>query len=284
LRSGQWSTRGRTASRENYPYPTLDSTALTGIAGEFVSFVEPETEADPTALLIQFLGAAGSAMGRAAHYEVEATHHYSNIFAVGAGRTAAGRKGTSWAHVKAAMTGCDDWAKNCIKSGLSSGEGVIHTVRDPVTRQDPIKEKGRHTGEYDTVQSDPGIRDKRLLIFAPEFSQALKVAARESSILSEAIRQAWDTDDLHILNKNSPEQATGAHISIIAHISKFELLSLLAETDCANGFFNRFLWYCVRRSKELPEGGLVDSAKLEGFIHKIATAIAKAKSLSRLHW
>ena len=88
-----------------------------------------------------------------------------------------------------------------------------------------------------------------------EFASVLKVAEREGSTLSATIRQAWDSGNLRILNKNSPARATGAHISILGHVTKAELLRYLTSTEAANGFANRFLWVCVRRSKCLPEGG-----------------------------
>ena len=48
---------------------------------------------------------------------------------------------------------------------------------------------------------------------------------------------------------------TDAHVSIVGHITKAELLRHLTETEAANGFANRFLWLMVRRSKKLPFGG-----------------------------
>jgi len=270
------------ASRKfRYEYPVLDSAALYGLAGEFVRLVEPETEADPVALLIQFLVAAGNAIGRSAYFEVEATGHYCNLFAVAVGPTASGRKGTSWAHVRAAMLHCDNWFSACVKTGLSSGEGIIHAVRGPITKREALREKGRFTGEYQEVESDPGVADKRLLIYAPEFSQPLKVANREANILSDVLRAAWETGDLRTLNKSSPEQATGAHISIVAHISKSELLSLLSENDCLNGYANRFLWYCCRRSKELPLGGAVNPTAMGELQDAVAAAVARARGLGR---
>jgi hypothetical protein len=62
-------------------------------------------------------------------------------------------------------------------------------------------------------------------------------------------------------------KATEAHVSIIGHITKAELLRHLTETEAANGFANRFIWLLVRRSKELPFGGewhRVDAAPLVG--------------------
>jgi hypothetical protein len=85
---------------------------------------------------------------------------------------------------------------------------------------------------------------------------------REGSTLSAVIRQAWDDGDLRTLTKNSPARSTGAHISILGHITKDELLRYLDSTETGNGFANRFIWVCVRRSKELPDGGQIDAGTM----------------------
>jgi len=69
------------------------------------------------------------------------------------------------------------------------------------------------------------------------------------------MRSAWDTGMLATLTKNDAVTATGAHISVIGHITADELRAELTATDSANGFANRFLFLAVRRSKALPFGG-----------------------------
>ena len=64
-----------------WPAPIAEP-ALHGPAGEFVRLIEPHTEADPIALLIQLLVAFGVAAGRHAHLRIEASHHYPNEFCV----------------------------------------------------------------------------------------------------------------------------------------------------------------------------------------------------------
>jgi hypothetical protein len=44
-------------------WPTIDEAAFHGPAGEFVLWTEPHTEADPVALLVQFLVCFGVAAG-----------------------------------------------------------------------------------------------------------------------------------------------------------------------------------------------------------------------------
>ncbi len=259
-------------------WPVLAPEAYHGLAGEFIKTVEPETEADPAAILIQLLLYFGNAIGRSAHFVVEADRHSLNEYATLVGRTSKGRKGTSRGHVTKVFEAIDpDWVRDRIQIGLSSGEGLIWAVRDPIEKTEAVKEKGRFTGEYQTVQSDPGVTDKRVLIVEEEFASTLRVLNRDGNNLSAVIRGAWDSGDLRTLTKNSPAKATGAHISIIGHISKDELLRYLDRTEAGNGFGNRILWACVRRSKVLPEGGSVDPAALEALTHRFRDAVSFAR-------
>jgi hypothetical protein len=139
-------------------------------------------------------------------------------------------------------------------SGLSSGEGLIWAVRDPIYKYD--MENKTQKIVY------PGVSDKRLMVLEAELASSLRVMRRETNTLSPVIRNAWDTGALRILTKNSPAVATDAHISIIGHITKDELIRHLDRTEMANGFANRFLWVCAQRSKCLPEGGRIDASTL----------------------
>jgi Protein of unknown function (DUF3987) len=229
--------------------------AYHGLAGRIVDAIDPHTEADRVAILVQVLAAFGNAIGRGPYFAVESSRHYPNLNVVLVGETAKGRKGTSWEHVRRlAQTADEGWANERIISGLSSGEGLIWAVRDPIQKKEPIREKGKITG-YQDVLVDEGVSDKRLLVVESEFARVLRVALRDGDTLSTTVREAWDSGRLRILTKNSPAIATDAHISIVGHITKDELIRSLCETEMANGFANRFLWVCVRRSKLLPEGG-----------------------------
>src|SRR5262249_43087199 len=82
--------------------------------------------------------------------------------------------------------------------------------------------------------------------------------------------------------KNDPVRATGAHVSIIGHITCEELRRYLSATETANGFANRFLWVCVQRSKVLPEGGCPDVNVLDAIKPRLADAIAFASQVQRV--
>jgi hypothetical protein len=220
--------------------------ALHGPAGEFVLRTEPHSEAHPAALLAQFLVAFGTACGRGAHYQVEADRHYPNEFCVLVGPSAKGRKGSSWGHVRRVLAETDPgFVDGCLASGLSSGEGLIAQVRDPLDDTD---------GDAPT--------DKRRLVLEQEFAQVLKVLSREGNTLSPIVRQAWDGETLQTMVRNNPLRANAAHVGIVGHITKDELLRYLTATELANGFFNRFLVLAVDRSKLLPFGSAIDNAQL----------------------
>lgn len=261
--------------------PTLDSAALHGFIGELIETIGPHTEADPVALIGQFFAAFGSAVGRSPHFTAEADRHGANLFLVLVAETAKGRKGTSWGHVRRLVTSADSsWAER-IASGLSSGEGLIHTIRDPVEKLKPQKQNGRVVG-HETEIEDPGIADKRLLAIEGEFASVLKVATREGSTLSAVIRNSWDGMALSTLTKNSPQRATEPHIAIIGHITREELNRYLTETEAGNGFGNRFLWLSVHRSKVLPEGGSPDRAAIQCLTDNLRDTIATVRIFGEL--
>jgi hypothetical protein len=265
------------------PWPEpLKEQAFHGVIGELARAIDPHTEADQAAILIQSLVAFGNMVGRGAFFRVEADHHYGNLFAVIVGPTAKGRKGTSWGHIRRINELVDpEWAQTRTLSGLSSGEGVIWSVRDPIEKQEPIREH-RRVVDYQTVVEDPGISDKRVLLIEAEFSAPLRVMEREGNTLSAVVRDAWDTGTLRTLTKNAPARATGACISIIGHITKNELLRNLTSTETANGFANRILWLCARRSKVLPEGGHIEDVNLAPLVARLKQAVNFGQSAGEL--
>ncbi len=91
--------------------------------------------------------------------------------------------------------------------------------------------------------------DKRLMIMDEEFASGLACTKREGNTLSMGIRCFWDSGDYSPLTKNNPITVKGAHINIITHITMQELAVCLGEVQAFNGFGNRFLWICARRSK-----------------------------------
>lgn len=263
---------------EDFPEP-LSDVAFQGLAGDLVRRIEPHTEADRAALLIQILTAFGNVIGHDPFAMADGSRHAMNLFCVLVGESSKSRKGTSQQHVLRVFGHADqNWREKCIVNGLSSGEGLIWAVHDEITRT--VEDK--KTGERKTELVDAGIADKRLCVTEGEFANVLKVITREGNTLSPVIRASWDSGNLRTLTKNSPACATDAHISIVGHITNCQLRRLLTETESANGFGNRFLWLAVRRSKCLPEGGNIDAENLNDLIMRLHTAIEFARNASEV--
>jgi hypothetical protein len=261
----------------SWPEPP-GAAAYHGPAGEFVWAVDPYTESDPIGVLGQMLVAVGNMVNRGPHWTVGATRHGLNLFLCTAGPTSSGRKGTAKDVVLLAAEMIDnDWRLGCIKGGLASGEGLKWAVRDPIFKKMPVKKDGRVTGQYDEEMTDPGVDDKRLLVIETEFGGTLKIMSREGNSLSSVIRQAWDDGNLRSLTKNDPAQATGAHISILAHVTEQEVNRFMNGTEAANGFGNRFIWLSVRRSKRLPYGAAIPEHILDQYVAPIRQAVAFAR-------
>jgi Protein of unknown function (DUF3987) len=247
-----------TLPRGESPWPKpLQDIAFHGIAGDVVRTILPESEADGAALLLQFLVAFGNAAGRGPGFRAEADHHGVNLYLVLVGLTAKGRKGSSWGHIRSLFHQADEeWVKDRIHSGVSSGEGLIDKVRDPIVKSVPEREgKDKRIVGWHDEEVDPGIDDKRLLAMESEFASVLRVAKRDGNTASVMIRQAWDGNRMQTMTRNNPLRATDAHVSIVGHITCHELKRELDGTDQFNGFANRFLYACVNRSKALPDGG-----------------------------
>ena len=91
--------------------PTLAGPALYGLAGLAVRTLAPHTEADPAAILLQFLAAFGNLAGPAPHCIVGSTRHGLNLFVVLVGESSKARKGTSWRQISSLFTEVDGlWA------------------------------------------------------------------------------------------------------------------------------------------------------------------------------
>jgi hypothetical protein len=245
-----------------WPLPPADE-AFHGLPGAIVAKIAPNTEADPVAILTQLLISFGTAVGRGAYFEIEATRHHPHQFLLLVGESSRARKGTAWDHVRRVICQADPTLHARILTGLSSGEGLVWAVRDP-------------------AGSDPGVPDRRLLVLEPEFVSVLKSAAREISTLSPTLRSAWDGRPLQLLTRTAPARSTDAHISLIGHITQAELRHHLTQVELANGLANRFLLCACRRTRLLPEGGQSDPLHRTGLTKLLGGAIQHTRAAGRL--
>lgn len=210
---GRWS--------ELYPRPTLDPAALHGVAGDFVRLMEPGTEADPAALLAQFLSVFGTAIGPSAHFITEADKHTARIFVLVVGETSGGRKGVSKGQVDRVYRIADNvWLEAGLKSGLATGEGLMAQLQDkvPPVAAHVAKAKPANGAVFLADLAPPKV-EKLLSVYEPEFARTLSVASREGNTLNAIIRDAWDTGRLQSMTRKDPMKVTGAHVSNIGHIT-----------------------------------------------------------------
>jgi hypothetical protein len=225
----------------------LREQALYGLAGQVVRTLAPHTEADPAAILLQFLAAFGNAAGPGLHCLVGPTRHRLNLFVVLVGESSKARKGTSWNQIERLFAEVDQsWVNTRITTARLGAAGLVHTLRD---QQPPT--------------------DRRLLAVAEEFASILHTIKGAKGHLSPLLRCAWDNGHLRMLDGSNPIHATNTHISLIAHITERELAQHLDPTDAHNGFANRCLWTSVHRSQCLPSGGTLSPDALAPIAHEL---------------
>ena len=247
--------------------PVLDNVALHGPVGDWVRLVQQHTEAAPAALLTSALVAIGALIGRAPSVTLDGARHGINLFALLIGPTSSGRKGTAVAWARRLLRMLDEnFLRVNMVAGLSSGEGIIHALRD--ARDADASGKG----------ADPGIVDKRLLVVEGEFSSVLRVQRRDGNILSAILREAWDGFSLHTLTKGSPQVASDPHVAVIGQITPEELRRRLEEADVFDGYLNRFLFCWCERAQVLPFGSEPDAGEERVAVGRIVRAVGTARS------
>jgi hypothetical protein len=270
--TGQTSSNSyiRSGCHEKNPrsYPLLNNKAFHGLAGEIVNGISERSESHPAALLAQLLVAFGNMVGSEPYFMTEADKQRTNLFAVIVGESArAGRKGTAWGHIQRLLSGLDEeWGNTCLQhGGLSSGEGLITRLRDA-------------NGE------DAGVKDKRLLVVETEFASVMRVKSREGNTLQDILRNAWDGKSLSVMRSKLSDstKSTHPHLSLIGHTTRAEVRPLLSDVDAYDGYANRFLWCCSKRTKKLPRGGKLHEQDMASFLRRLRKAIDFASSCGEL--
>ena len=254
-------------------WPVLEEEAKYGLLWEITQAFDPETEADPVAVMITLMIAFGNILGRGPHQQIGETDHFTNEYVVIAGATSRSRKGTSAGPMRRLFNQIDpDWLNTRVVNGIGSGQGLISQVRD----SSEIR-KGK-----DTID-DAGVTDKRLLVFDEEHSSTIKASGQEGSILSETARKFWDgLWKVHNAVKQNPLTATGALVSILGHTTMAEYVATTSEVDKHNGNLNRYIHVCVRRSKQLPFPNRVGEEIVTKLAEKLRKAIAFAKDVEQV--
>jgi hypothetical protein len=277
------------AARRNGSSPTawpapLAEEAFYGLPGRVVRTIEPHSESDPGGLLAQYLVAFGNVVGRHPYYLVEGTRHCANEYIAIVGETSKARKGTSWGRIRQVFERVDSgWTNDRTGGGLSTGEGLIWEVRDPVRKTVKVlDDKKKWTGDWVEELEDPGVDDKRLLAQEAELSRYFAVMSRAENTLSETLRKMWDEGSAAARAKTSRARCTAGHLSIVGHVPVDELRTGLTRTQAANGFANRFLWILVRRARELPFGGQLQEGQLQGLAADTSDVTRAATNIGQL--
>lgn len=247
-----------------FPAPVLDEDALHGVFGNAIELLDGVTEAEPAAVLLHLLIAFGAMAGPSPYVAVGTGKQTAKTFGVVVGDSAKARKGTAWTDAKTILSAVDQvFFEQHYVSGLSSGEGLIHRVRDV--------EETNQAG----LPLDP--RDPRLLVVEPEWGKVLRLNQRQGNTLSAIVREAWDHGPLEVLTRTDPMRAGYHHIGLVGHVTVEELLAELDSTTAANGFANRHLFIYVKRNRLLPRPKSIDAGALSRTAALLRGAVADAQ-------
>lgn len=229
--------------------PTIRAEAFYGILGEITHKLSAHSESDPAAILFALLTMAGCRIGRNAFFPVGTSNHFPKLFVAVVGSSARSRKSQAIGDAERIFRHVfPEWSEGAFCSGMATGQGLVHWVRDPVVS----KRKNEETDEVEEIVIDPGVEDKRKIFVEEEFAQILSNMRTLEATLSAMIRKAWDDTVLATATKRDSETSTRSHVCILAAITPTELKEKLKTGEFFNGFVNRFLWCWAERSQSLP--------------------------------
>lgn len=247
-----------------WPDPVADD-ALTGCVGDFVRFIEPESEADPHAVLFDLLIYLGCVIGNQPHCMTGSSKQTVAEFGCIVGNSSRSRKGTARDRVLDLMRRVAPEFQNNFSSGIATGEGIITRLSDMAEESE----------------------DNRLLCFEGEFSKVLH-SMKMFPKLSGDLRDAFDGKDIGREIRGNAYHCSSPHLSISGDTTSAELEKVIMDVELMNGFGNRVLWVCAKRSKELPHGGkpLDDMYQTEllSIVKGLKSAIAFAKKVGRVRF
>ncbi|MEW1546847.1 hypothetical protein [Streptomyces tsukubensis] len=223
--------------------PWLGREARHGIVGEILDYVGPDVEADLAGICSTILSAFSCMVGNDAVAEGPVKQPI-NVWHILIGETGDGRKGTAADRAMQIMRPVNPgFFKSNVTSSLSSGEGLIYSVRDGMD-EDEIARR-----EEAGQKVDHGVDDKRLLVQSSEFATIMQKT--QGSTLGPVMRDAWDGKSLNIHSMDA-ETATDPHITIFGHVTPQEFADRQKSTEMAGGTWNRFLPIFVHRPHEIP--------------------------------
>lgn len=251
--------------------PLRDPAMFRGLLGDIVEAADPYTEGDPVGVLVSLMAGAGALLNQRPHTMIGNTRHPLLIWPLLFGLTGSGRKGEAASAAKQFLRLASDTFDEISVTGLSSGEGLIERIKDPVE----IDEDSKRRYEW------PGTADKRLLVTEPEFASVMARAKREGNTLAGVLRECWEGGRMGVLTK-AHVRASSSHIAIAGHVTPKEFRLRLVESDLAGGTYNRFLPVYVERSKRLPLPDPVPEWTLRQMSKRLSNAIAQGSLIDRI--
>ncbi|MFZ6005450.1 MAG: DUF3987 domain-containing protein [Actinomycetota bacterium] len=147
--------------------------------------------------------------------------------------------------------------------GFASGETLIDEIRDP--------------SDEDDVDAPT---DVRLLVEESEYASVLRISGRDSSILGQTLRDAWDGSVLIAKSrKNGKVKASDYHLSMLGQITMGELGTCTSSADIDGGSYNRNLWCYAERANVLPHGGNTPDWLVEDTAYRLRGALDQAETI-----
>ncbi len=246
--------------------PTPHPAVFCGWLGETVRELDPTTEADPIAVLVNLMSGAGAMIGRRPHLWIGNDRHPALIWALTVGATSAGRKGSATSTAKRPLATAfpEFFSPEHTPRGLNSGEGLIEYVKDD-----------------DSDNASPASLDKRLWVVESEYAVTMSRGRREGSSLPGVLRQAWDGEDLGSMVRDSMK-ATNPHIAILGHITPDEFRAKMQDSEMAGGTYNRFLPIFCHRNLILPESRGADPQLIDNLAHAWRTVLNDAAKVGEV--
>jgi hypothetical protein len=252
---------------DDRPWPVLAPEARHGPVGEYLGLIEEEIEVSVAPVGAILLTELGTLIGRRAAIHVGEHRHHANLFLLVVGETSTGGKGSADAAADTLIEAVDSsFAVRHALGGFGSGEAVVEAVRDAKPDEERV--------------------EKRRIIVEAEFASVLRVARRESNILSQIIRQGFDYKPLrHRTRTSGALIATEHHLSVVGAITPDELAACSTELDLANGWLNRFAFARSQLVRLLPFGGRINRTAVEKIAAKIQDALTAlaAHDLGRVY-
>lgn len=234
-------------SDEDYttPPPEPRETMFYGLVGDFADAGSAGREVSPVSVGLAFITWLSAHVGRDTFVPIGDVRHPIVINGLHTGRTMVAAKSESTALVRrveysirgGSMFDVTPLLGQCHTGGLSTSEGLALLVHD----------------EYrDGKEEIPGIDDKRLWVYEPEFGGLLEKMKREGNALSATLRDVYDGGSIRPATKTSRLWATSPHIAIHATITPTELRLKMDENSIHNGLANRFLVAWAERTCFVP--------------------------------